>query len=65
LSKRVSRSDPSRGIVECRYTLLNQRDEVAFTCRSVNLIEMRPRAADTIAPADPITAGGAAGSNAS
>jgi len=42
LSKRLSASDRSRGIVECRYTLLNQRDEVVFTCRSVNLIEMRP-----------------------
>jgi acyl dehydratase len=34
----------SRGIVEYRYTLLNQRNEVAFTCRSINLIEMRPNA---------------------
>jgi acyl dehydratase len=43
LSKRASRSDPLRGVIEYRYTLLNQRDEVVFTCRSVNLIEMRPR----------------------
>jgi acyl dehydratase len=42
LSKRPSGSDPSRGIVEYRYTLLNQRDEIVFTCRSINLIEMRP-----------------------
>jgi acyl dehydratase len=42
LSKRASRSDPSRGIIEYRYALLNQRNEVVFTCRSVNLIEMRP-----------------------
>ena len=41
LDKRVSRSDPSRGVVTCRYTLLNQSDEVVFTCRSVNLIERR------------------------
>jgi acyl dehydratase len=41
LSKRASRSDPTRGVVECRYTLLNQRDEVVFTCRSINLVETR------------------------
>ena len=39
LSKRPSK-DPSRGVVECRYTLLNQRDEIVFTCRSINLIEI-------------------------
>lgn len=43
LAKRPSRSDPGRGIVECRYSLLNQRGETAFTCRSVNLIEVRAR----------------------
>jgi acyl dehydratase len=42
LSKRPSRSAHAQGVVECRYTLLNQRDEVVFTCRSINLIEMRP-----------------------
>lgn len=41
LSKRASRSDPTRGVVECRYTLLNQRDQIVFTCRSINLIETR------------------------
>ncbi len=41
LAKRLSRSDPRRGVVEYRYTLLNQRNETAFTCRSVNLIEVR------------------------
>jgi acyl dehydratase len=41
LSKRPSRSEPTRGIVECRYTMLNQRDEIVFTCRSINLIEVR------------------------
>jgi hypothetical protein len=25
------------------YTLLNQRGETAFTCRSINLVEMQPR----------------------
>jgi acyl dehydratase len=41
LAKRRSRSDAARGVVECRYSLLNQRNEIAFTCRSVNLIEVR------------------------
>ncbi len=41
LGKRPSRTDPARGVVECRYTLLNHRDETVFTCRSVNLIEVR------------------------
>lgn len=40
LAKRPSISDPARGVVEFRYSLINQRDEVAFTCRSINLIEM-------------------------
>lgn len=44
LAKRPSGSDPTRGVVEFRYTLLNQRDETAWTCRSINLIEMAPRA---------------------
>jgi len=42
LSKRPSGSDPKRGVVEFRYTLLNQRDDVAWTCRSINLIETGP-----------------------
>jgi acyl dehydratase len=41
LAKRLSRTDPSRGVVECRYTLLNQRDDTVFTCRSINLVEIR------------------------
>ena len=45
LAKRPSASDPSRGIVEFRYTLLNQDDEVAWTCRSINLVETGPRTA--------------------
>jgi acyl dehydratase len=43
LAKRPSGSDPTRGVVEFRYTLLNQRAETVWTCRSVNLIEMGPR----------------------
>ena len=41
LAKRPSRSDPARGVVECRYSLLNQTNQTAFTCRSINLIEIR------------------------
>lgn len=44
LGKRLSRREPERGIVECRYTLLNQRGETVFTCTSVNLIETRAAA---------------------
>jgi acyl dehydratase len=44
LSKRPSSSDPRRGIVEYRYTLLNQRGKITFTCRSINLVEVRPEA---------------------
>jgi len=45
LAKRPSAADPQRGVVEFRYTLLNQRGEVAWTCRSINLVETGPRAA--------------------
>ncbi len=41
LAKRPSRTDPARGVVECRYTLLNQSNQTVFTCRSINLIEIR------------------------
>ena len=41
LSKRPSSSDPRRGVTEFRYSLFNQRDELVFTCRSINLIERR------------------------
>jgi acyl dehydratase len=42
LAKRLSGKDPNRGIVEYRYTLLNQRGEIAFTCRSINIVALRP-----------------------
>jgi acyl dehydratase len=42
LAKRLSGKDPKRGIVEYRYTLLNQRAEIAFTCRSINIVALRP-----------------------
>lgn len=41
MALRPSSSDPSRGVVEMRYTLLNQRDQVLFTCVSINLVERR------------------------
>ena len=41
LDKRLSDNDPTRGVVTFLYTLLNQRDEVVFSCRSINLIERR------------------------
>jgi acyl dehydratase len=36
--KRRSRKHADRGIVEFHYSLLNQTDQVVFTCRSINLI---------------------------
>lgn len=42
LEKRPSENDPTRGVVTFRYTLLNERDETVFTCRSINLVERRP-----------------------
>lgn len=45
LGKRLSARDAGRGIVECRYSLLNQHGRTAFTCRSINLIEVRGRQA--------------------
>jgi len=42
LSKRPSSSRTDRGVAVYRYTLLNQRNEVVFDCRSTNLVEVRP-----------------------
>jgi acyl dehydratase len=42
LSTRPSASRTDRGIAVYRYTLLNQRDQVVFDCRSTNLVEVRP-----------------------
>jgi acyl dehydratase len=39
-SKRLSRKHPDRGIVEYRYSLLNQDERVVFSCRSINLIRV-------------------------
>lgn len=45
ISKRESRSAPSRGVVVFEYILLTANDEVVFSCRSTNLVERRERAA--------------------
>lgn len=41
LDKRRSTKDPSRGVVRCRYRLLNQDEQTVFSCISTNLIETR------------------------
>lgn len=46
LSKRPSAKDPRRGVAVYQYTLLNQRGETVFTCRSTNLVERRRTADD-------------------
>lgn len=46
LGKRPSKTDSNRGVVVFEYTLLNQRGETVFTCRSTNLVERRPAATD-------------------
>ena len=40
VSKRKSRSDAKRGVVETRYTMVNDQAQVVFGCLSVNLIEV-------------------------
>lgn len=42
VAKRLSAGDPRRGVVDYRYTLLNQNDAVAWECLSINLVERRP-----------------------
>jgi acyl dehydratase len=49
LAKRPSGKDPSRGIVEYRYTLLNQHNDTVFTCRSINLVALKPT--EAVSPA--------------
>ena len=41
LDKRVSQSDPSRGVVRFDYRLVNQRGETVWSCVSTNLVERR------------------------
>lgn len=51
VSKRRSRRDPSRGVVQFQYQLINQRDEVVFSALSTNLVEARdtsPRTNDAV-----------------
>ena len=42
VSKRLSRGDTRRGVVETRYTMVNHHAEVVFGCLSINLIEVTP-----------------------
>jgi len=44
LNKRPSASDGARGVVEYRYSLINQDNEEVFWCLSTNLVERRPGA---------------------
>lgn len=46
LSKRPSDKKPERGVTVHQYTLLNQRDETVFSCRSVALIQRSAHAAE-------------------
>lgn len=46
-SRRPSEKDPTRGVVVFDYTLLNQRDEVVWSCVSTNLVERRAAPAGT------------------
>lgn len=41
VSKRISKKDPTRGVVVYDYSLINQRREVVWSCRSTNLVERR------------------------
>lgn len=42
VSKRRSRREPQRGVVETRYTMVNGSGALVFGCLSVNLIEVAP-----------------------
>jgi len=44
LEKRVSSSDPSRGVTRFHYQVFNQNDELVFSAISTNLIERAPSA---------------------
>jgi acyl dehydratase len=44
LAKRISNSDPTRGVVTFEYQLVNHSDKLVWSCRSLNLVERRPGA---------------------
>jgi acyl dehydratase len=46
LSKRISKKDPTRGVVIYEYKLINQDDQVVWSCRSTNLVERRNAASE-------------------
>jgi acyl dehydratase len=50
VNRRPSESRRERGVVVFDYALLNQRDEIVFSCRSTNLIERRAGPANQPAP---------------
>jgi acyl dehydratase len=39
---RVSRSDPTRGILKTNVQLLNQADDLVFRMTAINLVRTRP-----------------------
>lgn len=39
IDKRVSDSDPTRGVVTFAYRLVNQNGALVWSCRSINLVE--------------------------
>ncbi len=41
IEKRISNSDPTRGVLKTLYTLVNQDDETVWSCISTNLVERR------------------------
>lgn len=41
LDKRISEQDPTRGVVIFEYLLLDQTDEIIWSCKSTNLIELK------------------------
>ncbi|MGI9228860.1 MAG: MaoC/PaaZ C-terminal domain-containing protein [Gammaproteobacteria bacterium] len=41
LDKRISEKDPTRGVVVFKYLLLDESDEIIWSCKSTNLIERR------------------------
>ncbi len=46
VNRRMSRSDPDRGIVEMEWEMLNQREEVVLSMRGPVFVRPRPRPAD-------------------
>ena len=43
ISKRLSKSRPTQGIVEFEHTATNQRGEVVASCRRTGLMHCKPK----------------------